>query len=304
MAPDESRFTNVKTSFQKLAAAAATLNAASNKLGIVIADLDAAIKSLNLGISSWLNINDRTDEDGDRWNTDQMGYARIGGKWGIALRKLSGSNRYGDEITDGEWLFNDAPRALRMDAIEKIPDFLENLAKDADEMTKRVNEKLKESQALAKAIKTAVGAPDNAGKEPATMPAPPPPRTTGARSVLAPNTPRRPAPAKSSERAASVEDTPPAASPEDPRLAEVKRLLFEQSKRFVSSCLEHLAEWRVEPGVVHFIFSRHNSGSVWADMLGSKDNQEALRQVCSQVLGEPVSVRVALRDGDAPEATK
>ncbi len=90
--------------------------------------------------------------------------------------------------------------------------------------------------------------------------------------------------------------------PEDPRLAEVKRLLFEQSKRFVSSCLEHLAEWRVEPGVVNFIFSRHNSGSVWADMLGSKDNQEALRQVCSQVLGEPVNIRVTLRDGDARSA--
>jgi len=312
MAPQESRATKVQTSYQKLAAAAATLNAASNELGIVIADLDAAIKSLNLGISSWLNINNWTDEDGDGWNTDQMGYARIGGKWGIALRKLSGSNRSGEEIVDGEWLFNDAPRALRMDAIGKIPDFLENLAKDADEMTKRVNERLKESQALAKAIKTAVRAPGNAGKEPATMPAPPPlgppvplpPRTTAARRVLAPNTPGRPALATSSERAAAVENTPPAASPEDPRLAEVKRLLFEQSKKFVSSCLEHLAEWRAEPGVAHFIFSRQNSGSFWADVLNNKENQEALREVCSQVLGEPVSIRVTLRDEDAPEITK
>jgi len=144
------------------------------------------------------------------------------------------------------------------------------------------------------------------------MPAPPPlgppvplpPRTTAARRVLAPNTPGRPALATSSERAAAVENTPPAASPEDPRLAEVKRLLFEQSKKFVSSCLEHLAEWRAEPGVAHFIFSRQNSGSFWADVLNNKENQEALREVCSQVLGEPVSIRVTLRDEDAPEITK
>jgi DNA polymerase-3 subunit gamma/tau len=93
-------------------------------------------------------------------------------------------------------------------------------------------------------------------------------------------------------------DAPPAKE-EDPRLAEVKRLLFEQSRKFVSSCLEHLAEWRVEAGVAHFVFSRQNSGSFWADVLGNKENQEALRQVCSQVLGEPVSIRVTLRDGDA-----
>lgn len=131
-----------------------------------------------------------------------------------------------------------------------------------------------------------------------------PPRTPGARRVPAPNTPGRPALATSSERSAPVENTPPAASPEDPRLAEVKRLLFEQSKKFMSSCLEHLAEWRAERGVAHFIFSRQNSGSFWADVLGNKENQEALREVCSQVLGEPVSIRVTLRDGDDPETTK
>jgi DNA polymerase III subunit gamma/tau len=90
----------------------------------------------------------------------------------------------------------------------------------------------------------------------------------------------------------------PAERPVDPRLAEVKRRLFEQSKKFVSSCLEHLAEWRVEPGVAHFVFSRQNSGSFWADVLGNRENQEALRRICSEVLGEPVNIRVTLRDDE------
>ncbi len=134
--------------------------------------------------------------------------------------------------------------------------------------------------------------------------------TSPARSGFAPGaataaTPGRPAPVTSPERSAPpapAAKTTPAASPEDPKLGEVKRLLFEQSKKFVSSCLEHVAEWRVSPGVAHFIFSRQNSGSFWADVLGNKENQEALRQVCSQVLGEPVNIRVTLRDGDARPA--
>ena len=72
-------------------------------------------------------------------------------------------------------------------------------------------------------------------------------------SAVRPNSPvAAPSPAQPGQRPATIA--------EDPRLAEVKRLLFEQSKKFVSSCLEHLAEWRVEAGVAHFVFSRQNSG--------------------------------------------
>lgn len=121
-------------------------------------------------------------------------------------------------------------------------------------------------------------------------------------AAAAPASVRNQAPAARAAAPAPTAKESPAAAVDDPRLAEIKRLLFEQSKKFVSSCLEHLAEWRAEPGVVHFVFSRQNSGGFWADVLGSKDNQEALRQVCSQVLGEPVNIRVTLRDGESKPA--
>jgi len=111
-----------------------------------------------------------------------------------------------------------------------------------------------------------------------------------------------PAPVRSQAPSAPSAKESPAPAVEDPRLAEVKRLLFEQSKKFVSSCLEHLAEWRAEPGAVHFVFSRQNSGTFWADVLGNKENHEALRAVCAQVLGEPVNIRVTLRDGESKPA--
>jgi DNA polymerase-3 subunit gamma/tau len=135
------------------------------------------------------------------------------------------------------------------------------------------------------------GAPTGAPAiTPAVTPAGSPTSRTGAAAVPAQ------APATQADEPLRAE------TPQDPRLAEVKRLLFEQSKKFVSSCLEHVAEWRAEAGAVHFVFSRQNSGSFWADVLNNKENQEALRQVCSQVLGEPVSIRVTLRDEEVRPA--
>ena len=89
---------------------------------------------------------------------------------------------------------------------------------------------------------------------------------------------------------------PVTGSAEDPRLTAIKALLFNQSKKFVSSCLDHAAGCRFENGEAHFIYSRQNSGSFWADVLNGRENQEALRQACTEVLGSPVRIRVTLED--------
>jgi len=85
-------------------------------------------------------------------------------------------------------------------------------------------------------------------------------------------------------------------------LDEVKKVLFDQSRKFVSSCLEHVTGWRFENGVAHFMYSKQNSGSFWADVLNSKENQHALQQACAQVLGQAVTIRVTLQDVEAKQA--
>jgi hypothetical protein len=92
------------------------------------------------------------------------------------------------------------------------------------------------------------------------------------------------------------------AGTEDPRLAAIKSALFDQSKKFVGSCLEHVTGWRFEDGQVRFIYSRRNSGAVWADLLKGRESQEALRTACARVFGQPVSVYVTLEEdlGGAP----
>lgn len=83
-------------------------------------------------------------------------------------------------------------------------------------------------------------------------------------------------------------------SAEDARLSSIKSTLFDQSKRFLSSCLDHLAAFRVEGGEVHFIFKQKDS--FYADLLKGREQQEALRAVCAQVLGQPVRIYVTLEE--------
>ncbi len=100
---------------------------------------------------------------------------------------------------------------------------------------------------------------------------------------------------------AAVETVHPATTvstlSEDARLSSIKAALFDQSKRFLSSCLDHLSGWRFENGEVRFTFAHKDS--LYADLLKAREQQETLRVVCSQVLGQPVRIYVTLEEKEA-----
>jgi hypothetical protein len=81
---------------------------------------------------------------------------------------------------------------------------------------------------------------------------------------------------------------------DDERLAAIKSLLFDQSKKFLSSCLEHLSGWRFEDGEVRFLYAKKESWA--ADFLKSREQLEALGSACAQVLGQPVKICVTLAE--------
>jgi hypothetical protein len=142
---------NVSASFQRLAAAAAELNAASDELGKTICALDAAIKPLNLGLPTWVPVVEYEDPDGGGFESRYIGYGKINGKWGIALSIVSG-NRFSDARTDQEWLFTDAPRDLRIEAADKLPQLLEGLIDTASAATKTIGEKTAQAQRVVAAV--------------------------------------------------------------------------------------------------------------------------------------------------------
>lgn len=128
----------ISSSFEQLKAAATRLNAASDALGGTIAALDDALKTLNLGIWAWVTVSKVGLNNGD-CILHRLGYARVGSKWGIALSR-SEFNEYVSE-EDGEaetWLFNDAPRALRVEAVGKLPSLLDALTERAQETADQI----------------------------------------------------------------------------------------------------------------------------------------------------------------------
>jgi hypothetical protein len=141
----------VQQTFRQLSVASTALNTISDKLGESIANLDGGLKKLNLGISSWVHFSEGSSEDGFYYSFDDVGYAKIGGKWGIAIRCVSGTQSESEDNVE-QWAFNDAPRNLRVKAVVKIPDLFEKLLKDAEEITKKVASQIEEVDILTRAI--------------------------------------------------------------------------------------------------------------------------------------------------------
>jgi len=144
----------VSTSFSELSTAAADLNAVTDELGKCVAQIDEALKRLNLGLTVWVPI---SHWNGNRYNVNafgsqDLGYAKINGKWGISLREAEGDENDPDEPDVELWLFADAPRALRLSAIDKIPELLAKLSSSAAKAKTQIQDKLEDAQAVAAAI--------------------------------------------------------------------------------------------------------------------------------------------------------
>jgi hypothetical protein len=98
---------------------------------------------------------------------------------------------------------------------------------------------------------------------------------------------------RNAPRTISYSVAPAKSDVEDPRLAAIKTQLFDQSKRFLSSCLDHLVGWHFENGEVVFRFAEKDK--LYADLLKGREQSEALLRVCADVLGQSVRIRVELQ---------
>ena len=136
----------VENSFKQLAAAAQALNHASDDLGKVIRHLEGALKKLELEIPVWVQINGTSDET-QYWATE-LGYIKLDGKWCIALREVSGYLQETSDESEDTWAFSNAPRALRAEAVDKIPDLLEKMLQQTEEATQGLKTKTEQAAEL------------------------------------------------------------------------------------------------------------------------------------------------------------
>jgi len=150
--PQVSLSERLASAYRRLAVSAEVLNAASDEFTRPILDLEAALQGLNLGLTTWQKVVGGADDHDNFWRRE-VGYARTDGKWGLVIRAISGNHNVPDDDYDVEqWPFSDAPRSYRIEALDKLPDLLEELIKNSEKTTKKLKEKTVEARQLAAAL--------------------------------------------------------------------------------------------------------------------------------------------------------
>jgi hypothetical protein len=149
----------VRSSFERLSKTANSLNTASDLLNQAIEQLNESLKKLNLGISSWVSF--YVYDDGPFSEVHEIGYGKINGKWGIAIKKTFEdlTRPEGFQVDESEWQFSEAPRDMRIQAIPHLGKVIDKLNEDAEKTTQIITEKTTDAQELAKAIGSIVDAP-------------------------------------------------------------------------------------------------------------------------------------------------
>lgn len=132
---------------KELCAAAAKLNSKTDELNEVIGEFEEDLEKAGVGVTEWLTLLlDETDSKFDPHDETfsksgwELGYAKVEGKWRLAVRQVflkSRLGRFDDDITsrhsDKTLALTNAPRVVRMQAAE----LFENLA---TAITLRMNE--------------------------------------------------------------------------------------------------------------------------------------------------------------------
>jgi hypothetical protein len=146
MSSSDSRI-DIQKQFQSLSLVATSLNSSSDELTKVIGVLDEALKKLNIGLTVWIEYQRRGVEEWE-YDDDQVGYAKVNGKWGIALQRRWGNHR--DDIHDyeGPWVFGEAPREMRLESLDSIPKLIEKLGQQGSDTAKRIEKKTEELRKL------------------------------------------------------------------------------------------------------------------------------------------------------------
>jgi hypothetical protein len=147
-------FDSVSASFQTLQASAVTLNTVSDELGKAIAQIDDGLKKLNLGVTVWVRISGDDDSEvgGSRFWSEDLGYSKYNGKWGVCIRKCDGDFNHMQDESIEVWPFSDAPRQTRLSAIDKVPELLQKLSEEAVKTASQIQAKLVDVTAVAEAI--------------------------------------------------------------------------------------------------------------------------------------------------------
>jgi hypothetical protein len=145
---------NVSALLKQLSSASQSLTEASNILTEQIKEIEKALASYNLGVqvSTVLrHLSTEVDIGTHVVSCDQVdsfGYFKHNGKWGLFV------TTYTDGLDDEKtWPLHDAPRELRILAVDSIPALLEKMVAGATTLAAEVTTKAEFAKSLANSLR-------------------------------------------------------------------------------------------------------------------------------------------------------
>jgi hypothetical protein len=139
--------------YKQLAATADALAEASDQFHKPIRQVEALLQELNIGLDTWVSVSRQEDPEYGSFLHREVGYIRRSDGWKLCFRETYGFDWAPEDSRT--WDFNDAPRSLRIEAFDKVPELLEKLNENARKTTKKLHEKTLEAKALTSILKQA-----------------------------------------------------------------------------------------------------------------------------------------------------
>src|SRR5258708_4428162 len=124
----------IDASLRKLSSLSKNLNQVSDELTAQLTSIEDAINALKLGVFAWVVIDEYSYEEAGLKQTVtrkvELGYGKHKGRWALLY------DDYLKEMDDSNPGFlREAPRDIRFEAVEKIPELLEKLAEETSKTT-------------------------------------------------------------------------------------------------------------------------------------------------------------------------
>jgi hypothetical protein len=141
------------TDLKVLADKSKILNRLTDDLSKHVDQIESVINALNLGLSGWVWVEESSDDTGTWTHYIRLWYEKNEGRWGLSIDEFDEYAQEPDEYRNRKsWVFKDAPRALRLKAVEKIPALIKVLCKEAEEMTAKTAATVTRAQEIASCL--------------------------------------------------------------------------------------------------------------------------------------------------------
>jgi hypothetical protein len=149
--PVPSPSARMAAAFTKLRASAKEIKTVSDELSRSVADLERALRALDLRVGCWTLISEH-NKYGDEFWREYVGYREDNKQWRIVVQTSHGHDSQPDEADETTWGFDEAPQYLRVKAVDKLPELIEALVTTVDKTAERMKKKVPSAQELAAAV--------------------------------------------------------------------------------------------------------------------------------------------------------